>query len=215
MFPHSWDVLSLDDHIKHFGEKGYHFPGKISQDPIQKNVLTWRLTCLKLSNALETLVRLVRIGWQAKARAKDTMAFLNHATLSNFNDRTGKGWNWDSKLSARTLAFSKSDQAKLLVRAGWDLRSSWPTLSSSIKTGPLDLLECIRTISDPPLLELDTNEPLQVNDTILGSRVLINLAVSLCGSLACCLFRVDGNIALWMALVSTSIQRCLHQPHRQ
>ena len=38
VFLHCRVVLLLEDPIKHFGEKSYHFPGKISQGPIWRTV---------------------------------------------------------------------------------------------------------------------------------------------------------------------------------
>ena len=76
------------------------------------------------------------------------------------------------RLSAETLAFSESDRAKPFgtckgVLGSRNFMFHWNKI-----------LRCIRTLSVPPLLELEANVHLQEIDSVLGSGVPVNLPIS-------------------------------------
>ena len=105
------DSVAIDDSIRHFGEKGYRFPGKNSPNPIQHAIRTWSLPCFELSNDFGDPIGNVRRGWLASARANNCLVSLTRS-ISICNGGTSTGWNWDSRLSARASAFSKSKLVK-------------------------------------------------------------------------------------------------------
>ena len=81
-------VFSLQDRVKYFGEKGYHFPGKISLGPIFTPLGPGFLLTLSSVMTLKISIGLAKRDWLAGARENACSVFLT--TRRPFLNRTMK-----------------------------------------------------------------------------------------------------------------------------